>query len=124
MWKLRVKINVWSQGLDESLRERNRLILIETYLRSPPRRVWLFVTHIRVAFLERSKGFRTKINFDDCLQGPENTIARGKHLLSICVQNILTRIAFHIIKLERLAQLIYKAFINDSELKERPEINL
>jgi hypothetical protein len=36
----------------------------------------------RVAFLELSKGFGTEIEFDDCFQGPENTIARGKYLLS------------------------------------------
>lgn len=62
----------------------------------------------RVAFLELSKGFGTEIEFDDCFQGPENTIAR----------------ASHIIKSERLAQLIYKATMNDLKPKEQPGINL
>jgi hypothetical protein len=124
IWKLRVKIDAWSQGLDESLRLRNRLLLIKSYLRLPPYRVWLFVKHIRDAFLERSKGFETEIDFGDCFQGPENTIARGKCLLSIFIQNVLTKIASHIIKPERLAQLIYKATKNDLKLKEQPEINL
>jgi hypothetical protein len=38
--------------------------------------------------------------------------------------NVLTKIASHIIKSERLAQLIYKATMNDLKLKEQPEINL
>jgi hypothetical protein len=124
MWRLRVKIDAWSHGLDESLRQRNRLLLIESYLRLPPCRVWLFVKRIRVAFLERSKGFETEIDFGDCFQGPENTIARGKLSTVYLMQNVLTKIASHIIKPERLAQLIYKATMNDLKLKEKPEINL
>ena len=94
MWKLRVKIDAWSQGLDESLRHRNRLLLIESYLRLPPCRVWLFVKHIRLAFLERSMGFETEINFGDYFQEPENIIAKGKCLLSIFMQNVLTKNSF------------------------------
>lgn len=108
MWKLRVKIDSWSQGLDESLRQRNRLLLIGSYLRLPPCRVWLFLKHVRNGFMQQSKGFETEDDFGDCFQGPENTIAR----------------ASHIIKPERLAQLVYKATMNDLKLKERPEINL
>jgi hypothetical protein len=39
MWKLRVKIDVWSKGLDETLRQHNRDLLIEDYLWLPQRRV-------------------------------------------------------------------------------------
>lgn len=108
MWKLRVKIDVWSKGIDESLRQRNRLLLIESYLRLPPHRVWIFVKYMRFAFLERSKGFKAGVDLDDSFQGPENTIAR----------------ASHIINPERLAQLIYKATKNDLDMKEQPDINL
>jgi len=123
MLKLRIKIDVWSQGLDESLRQRNRLLLIEIYLRLPPCRVWFFVKRIRTASLEHSKAFQTEIDFDDCFQGSENIIARGKYLMSSFIQNVLTKIASHIIKRERLTQLIYKATTNDLQIKERPEIN-
>lgn len=124
MWKLRVKIDAWSKGLDESLRERNRLLLIESYLRLPPRRVWLFVKHIRFAFVERWKGFGRKIKVGDYTHGPEDIIARGKCLLPIPMQSILTEIASKVIKPEKLAQLMYKATKNDLHVKERPEINL
>jgi hypothetical protein len=36
----------------------------------------------------------------------------------------LTEIASHIIKPERLAELVYKATMNDLDMKKRPEINL
>jgi hypothetical protein len=94
MWKLRVKIDAWSKGLDESLRQRNREILIETYLRLPPRRVWFFLKHIRHAFFRRAAGLEGENEpYDDAglyVQGPEDTIAQGKCLLSIVMQYILT----------------------------------
>lgn len=124
MWMFRVKIDSWSQGLDEGLRHRNRLLLIESYLRLPPSRVWLFVKHHRAGFLERSTGFQIEIDPSDCMEGPENTIARGKCLLSILRQTVLTEIASHIIKPERLTELMYKASMNDLDMKQRPEINL
>lgn len=78
MWKLRVKIDAWSQGVDESLRNRNRVLLITSYLQLPPGRVWFFVKYMRLAFRERSMNFGTEIEVGDCLQVPENTIARGR----------------------------------------------
>lgn len=82
MWKLRVKIDVWSKGLDESLRQRNRELLIEAYLRLPLHRVWLFLKHIRFAVLGRVTGLqvedKTQISGDACEQEPEDTIVQGK----------------------------------------------
>jgi len=43
--------------------------------------------------------------------------------MSSFIPNVLTKIASHIIKRERLTQLIYKATTNDLQIKERPEIN-
>jgi hypothetical protein len=78
-----VNINAWSQGIDEVLTHRNRLLLIESFFQLPPSRVWFFVKHIRAGLWERSTGLETEIDLGDCLNGPENTIARGKCLLSI-----------------------------------------
>ncbi|KUJ19709.1 uncharacterized protein LY89DRAFT_611477 [Mollisia scopiformis] len=108
MWILRVKIDVWSQGLDESLRQRNRLLLTESYCRLPSSRVWFYVKHIRAAVSGQLKELETNVDLGDGLQGPEDTIAK----------------AAHIIKPQRLAQLIYQAATNDIALKESPEINL
>lgn len=87
MWKLRVKIDSWSQGVDEHIRQRNRRLLIDAYLRLPPGRVWFFLKHRRFETLKlqaRSLGnmegknglhFRPDIVED----GPEDVIARGKY---------------------------------------------
>jgi len=90
MWKLRVKIDVWSQGLEESLRQRNRVLLIKSYLQLPPRRVWLFVKRMRFELLTNPQSFETEIDIDDCVHGPEDIIAKGKCLRLTFVQNILT----------------------------------
>jgi hypothetical protein len=129
MWKLRVKIDVWSNGLEESLRQRNRELLIETYLRLPPRRVWFFLKHIRLAFLGQAAGLEGENELYDrgdlYAQGPEDTIARGKCLLSIIYARYINfEVACHIVKPEKLAQLMYKAAMNDVKMKERPEFNL
>ncbi len=47
MWKLRVKIDSWSRGVDEGIRERNRNLLEEAYLRSPPWRFWLYMKVVK-----------------------------------------------------------------------------
>ena len=56
MWKLRVKIDVWSKGVNESLRQHIGELLTETYLRFSPCRMWIFLKHIRVAFLGKAAG--------------------------------------------------------------------
>jgi hypothetical protein len=129
MWKLRVKIDVWSKGLDETLRQRNRDLLVEDYLRLPPRRVWHFVKHIRLAFLRQKTGLKEENEtcdlVDSFAQGPEDTIAQGKCLVSIVYQGYINfEVACHIIRPEKLAQLMYKATMNDVKMKERPELNL
>ena len=59
------------------------------------------------------------------VQGPEDTIARGKCLFSIVYARYINfEVACHIIKPEKLAQLMYKAAMNDVKMKERPEFNL
>lgn len=124
MWTLRVKIDVWSQALDESLRERNRVLLMDSYLRLPPSRVWLFMKHIRIGFLERSRDFGQEEIYRNSFDGPENTLARGKCPFLAFMQDVLTKIASHIIKPETLNRLFYKATMNDLTLKDRSDINL
>lgn len=50
MWQLRIRIDKWSVGLNEEIRERNRHLLTDAYLRCPPRRVWLYMKFVK-AFL-------------------------------------------------------------------------
>jgi hypothetical protein len=75
MWTLRVKIDSWSQGkVDEAIRQRNRELLIDAYLRLPPSRVWLFVKCSRVEMPN------SKLELERNEEGAamaENAIARG-----------------------------------------------
>ncbi len=129
MWKLRVKIDVWSQGLDESLRQSNRELLIEAYLQLPPRRVWLFVKHIRFAFLRQMAGPEGENELYDLLdsfvQGPEDVIAQGKYLVSYVYPGYTKfELACHIVRPEKVAQLMYKATMNDIKMTEHSQFNL
>ena len=129
MWKLRVKIDVWSQGLDESLRQRNRELLIEAYLRLPPRRVWCFVKSIRFACLKQMAGPKGESEpydlVDSFVQGPEDIIAQGKCLVSYVYPGYTNfELACRIIRPDKVTQLMYNATMNDIEMMERSQFNL
>jgi len=79
MWKLRVKIDSWSQGIDESIRHRNRLLLTDLYLQLPPRRVWLYVKQIRMAYSTPTAGLNDHLTHSNAMQQPEDVIARGEY---------------------------------------------
>ncbi|KAK4066127.1 uncharacterized protein Triagg1_8195 [Trichoderma aggressivum f. europaeum] len=101
MMKLRIKIDVWSRGLDEALRERNRNLLMDAYTRLPSHRFWLYTKHWRDTIL-RGPG-RSRMNENTQSQnandkGPEDAIARGNKL------NILMKVAVD----------------NDIKLKKKP----
>ncbi|KAK0716279.1 hypothetical protein B0H67DRAFT_490925 [Lasiosphaeris hirsuta] len=83
MWALRVMIDTWSKGADESIRHRNRLLLTEAYLRLPPRRVLFFVKISRFEIMCHDAGIESESDFiygkhQDPFYGPEDTIAEGK----------------------------------------------
>ena len=47
MLKMRIKIDVWTQGHDESFREKVRENLRELFCQLPARRVWYYLKRIR-----------------------------------------------------------------------------
>lgn len=55
MLKLRIKIDSWSQGVDEAIRKRNRTLLVEEYMNLPCRRFWLYLRHWRFMVLTDGK---------------------------------------------------------------------
>jgi hypothetical protein len=71
MGALRIKIDVWSQGVDEHIRGRNRQLLVAEYLRLPPRRVWLWIKGQRLTILGAPDDAGTKEI------SPEDVIAKG-----------------------------------------------
>ncbi|KAG5917902.1 hypothetical protein E4U42_007080 [Claviceps africana] len=70
MFTLRVKIDVWSQGIDERVRQRNRDALIEHFLAMPRRRLWLFLKCWKQAALQEGDG---AVHAD----APEDVVARA-----------------------------------------------
>lgn len=81
MWNLRLKIDSWSEGLDDFLRIRNRQLLTAAYLRLPAHRAYLFVKCVRIHL---SNGVTEESRSSDRLKSvttekPEDTIARGKY---------------------------------------------
>ncbi|KAK4449868.1 hypothetical protein QBC34DRAFT_83855 [Podospora aff. communis PSN243] len=91
MWTLRVKIDSWSQGIDESIRRRNRDLLNEAYCKIPPARYFVFskLCRIIIASIELSRGHEYVFDVD----GPDDVIAR----------------VHHIVRRDRLNWLIYNA---------------
>lgn len=97
MWRLRVKIDVWSKGIDEKIRQRNRDLLNEAYLRLPPWRVWLYLKTVRFMHLvvgenrqwSRIAELEVKKDFERMVDGPEDTIATGKHRYNSTISTLL-----------------------------------
>jgi len=79
MWILRVKIDVWSQGVDEAIREKNRNLLNEAYLQLPPYRVWLYTHHVIVMLLEKGPHLAW-ISVPPIGKVPVDIVAQGKSL--------------------------------------------
>ncbi|AEO66556.1 uncharacterized protein THITE_2144086 [Thermothielavioides terrestris NRRL 8126] len=76
MWTLRVKIDAWSEGrVDEKIRQRNRELLLDAYLRLPPRRVWSFVKFARLFILSSDPTLDYKR--EDGLPEAEDIVARA-----------------------------------------------
>jgi hypothetical protein len=81
MLNLRIKIDVWSQGVRESVREDARNKLRDMYCEAPARRFWLYLKHIRFMLL---KGVRPErdlglwLESDTMFDGAEDAIVNGK----------------------------------------------
>lgn len=78
MWVLRVKIDSWSNGqVEETIRQRNRELLIQAYLQLPPRRVLFFVMFSRFMILSQTFGTKPELVNEEFMDGPEKAIVRG-----------------------------------------------
>ncbi|KAI5455794.1 hypothetical protein BGZ63DRAFT_397949 [Mariannaea sp. PMI_226] len=97
MIKLRIKIDVWSYGIDESLRQRNRDLLMDAYLRLPSSRVWLYLKYWRSTLLRNPDNpipaTETIDQEDSHFEGPEDVIAKAQHIIDPAKLNNLMKIA-------------------------------
>ena len=79
MVKMRIKIDVWSKGLDEGVREKIRENLMDLFFQLPARRVWYYLKHIRHMHARSDRLLGTQFNLENVADGPEDAIANGKY---------------------------------------------
>ncbi|KAG6059448.1 hypothetical protein E4U17_006276 [Claviceps sp. LM77 group G4] len=79
MLKLRIKIDVWSRGVDENLRHSNREYLTQQYLMLPRRRFWLYLKRRRLSedMEHHKEGQRPVGLHTSVLDAPEDVVARA-----------------------------------------------
>ena len=84
MLKMRIKIDVWSQGLDESFRAGIRENLRDLYCQLPTRRVWYYLKLVRNMLLGGNGAHgmvEPQPDPEDIMGGPEDVIINGKYSL-------------------------------------------
>lgn len=73
MLNMRIKVDVWSQGLDKDFRVGIRCNVRDLFCQLPVRRVWLYLKMVRQMTLNSGKINRWESSPD----GPEDVIAKG-----------------------------------------------
>jgi len=79
MLKMRIKIDVWTQGHDENFRENVRENLQDLFCQLPARRVWYYLKRFRYMFQKESATVESQLGPDDLWDGPEDVIVNGKY---------------------------------------------
>ncbi|KAI0406490.1 hypothetical protein F4802DRAFT_596183 [Xylaria palmicola] len=104
----RIKIDVNSQGMPETIRERNRENLIDEYLTYPSRRVLLFVKRVRLMILSRNNEAYLQRQMEGSLSRSEDP------------EDIIAQILHDKMALEKLNRLMYKTAMNDIDRAKDP----
>lgn len=83
MVNMRIKIDVWSQGLEESKRQDIRDKLRDLFCQLPARRLWYYLKQLRGMSL-RAPGDIPDIHDElgGYMEGPEDVIVKGNVLFS------------------------------------------
>lgn len=79
MLNMRIKIDVWTQGLDESFREKVRENLRDLFCQLPARRVWYYLKRIRYMLLKGDGTGESQLDSDHLMGGPEDVIVNGRY---------------------------------------------
>ena len=81
MVNMRIKVDVWSKGLEEAVRRRIRENLRDMFCELLPRRIWYYLKQVRTMELNRKSKheFRDPIPIEEeAFSGPEDVIADCK----------------------------------------------
>jgi hypothetical protein len=126
MLNLRIKVDVWSQGLEESARQKIRDNVRELYSEFPPQRVYYYVKRIRHMELSRyfsSRGPRVLQGEDYLFDGPEDVIAKGEPIKSImCL--VSQSPAAQVFRRDRLSTLLYFTASNAIKMAMNPDFSV
>jgi hypothetical protein len=86
MLNMRIKIDVWTQGLDESFREKVRENLRDLFCQLPARRVWFYLKNLRHMLLKGNGTVGSQLDSDHLMGEPEDVIVNGKyHLVNLAL---------------------------------------
>jgi hypothetical protein len=91
MLNMRIKVDVWSKGLDESFREGIRENVCDLFCQLPVRRVWFYLKLVRQMRLNNGRvdGLENSESSGGIsLDGPEDVIAKGKILHHLPIESI------------------------------------
>ncbi len=123
---MRIKIDVWSQGLDESLRNQARENLTDLFCQLPPRRVYFYAKHIRHMLLIKRHGDNKAIGSQDTkelIEGSEDTIAKGESIERI-IEPVSHSPAAQVFRRDRLSRLLYFTTMNAVEMAKNPDFSV
>jgi hypothetical protein len=126
MLNLRIKVDVWSQGLEESIRQKIRDNVRELYSEFPPQRVYYYVKRIRHMELSRyfsNRGPRELQGEGNLLHGPEDVIAKGKPIKSI-MGLVSQSPAAQVFHRDRLSTLLYFTTLNAIKMAMNPDFSV
>jgi hypothetical protein len=83
MLNMRIKVDVWSQGLDENFREGIRRNVRDLFCQLPVRRVWFYLKLVRQMRLNSGKAGKLEnlgCGEESLPNEPEDVIAKGTTL--------------------------------------------
>lgn len=126
---MRIKVDVWSKGLDESIREEIRGHVRELFYQLPARRVWFYLKHYRHLEEDESGGSAgSDLDTDNLIEGPEDIIANGKassyHAPFIFSLFLTLLIACQLFRTKDLCRLMCLATLNHIFLTKNPGFDL
>ena len=81
MLNMRIKIDVWTQGLDENFRKKVRRQLRNLFCQLSARRVWYYLKRIRHMLLKGNGTVESQVDSNHLISGAEDVIVNGKNHL-------------------------------------------